>query len=83
GFAFVRYVGHPDLAANSAWLSPWAQRVAEWLRGGNDVFFFTHHPDDAHAPALALLLHDLVSQYLPLPPLGSADAPTARQIPLW
>ncbi len=82
GFAFVRYVGHPDVAANREWLAPWARRVAEWLREGNDVFFFTHHPDDTHAPALARMMHEMVAAFVPLPPLG-AEAPAGGQISLW
>ncbi|MCS7088524.1 MAG: DUF72 domain-containing protein [Thermoflexales bacterium] len=51
-FAFVRYVGHPDLAMNNRWLRPWAEHVSAWLARGDDVFFFCHHPDDAEAPKL-------------------------------
>ncbi len=60
-FAFVRYVGHPDIQANQPWLMPWAARVGEWLARGDDVFFFVHHPDDTFAPDLARHFHSLVA----------------------
>jgi uncharacterized protein YecE (DUF72 family) len=53
GFAFIRYVGHPNIQANQGWLTSWAARVNEWLASGDDVFFFVHHPDDTFAPDLA------------------------------
>ncbi len=69
-FAFVRYVGHPDLATNRAWLAEWASRVVDWLAGDEDVYFFCHHPDDTYAPALARLFYGLVGERLrALPPL--------------
>ncbi|MCS6848185.1 MAG: DUF72 domain-containing protein [Anaerolineae bacterium] len=70
-FAFVRYVGHPDVAANRPWLREWASHAAPWLAGGDDVYFFCHHPDDTYAPMLVRLFHRLLSEQLPepLPPL--------------
>lgn len=74
-FTFIRYVGHPDLAANTRWLMPWVQSVREWLGAGRDVYFFCHHPDDALAP-------QLVSQFRAL--LGEATTPPApAQLSLW
>ncbi len=69
-FAFVRYVGHPNVAANRTWLAGWASHVANWLAGGEDVYFFCHHPNDTYAPVLARLFYGLVSEQLhTLPPL--------------
>lgn len=85
-FAFVRYVAHPDVSANQAWLEPWAEHVAGWLRRGEDVFFFAHHPDDAYAPHVARLMHALVSARESLPPLPAwtsapSPAPSPAQPP--
>lgn len=83
-FVFVRYVAHPDMPANRAWLSPWASRVARWLAAGEDVFFFLHHPDDIFAPNVARLFHGLLGELLVLPPLpawGEFDSPV--QPGLW
>lgn len=54
-FAFIRFVGQPEVTANRPWLAEWAAPVAEGLRAGEDVFFFLHNPDDTHAPAMARL----------------------------
>ncbi len=50
---FVRFVGDPEIARNAAILDGWADVVARWLAEGRSPYFFTHHPDDALAPALA------------------------------
>jgi len=80
-FAFVRFVGHPDVAQNARWLAPWAERVANWLNQGVDVFFFTHHPDDTHAPKLAQMLQDQVGALTPLSARGGERADS--QMTLW
>lgn len=77
-FAFVRFVGQPTVADNEAWLTPWADHVAGWSVA-DDVFFFTHLPDDTDAPELARLFHGLVGARRALPPLGEGDAPAVSQ----
>jgi uncharacterized protein YecE (DUF72 family) len=69
-FAFVRFVCQPQIAANRAWLEPWAGRVAEWLGVGDDVFFFVHHPDDTFAPDGIRLFHSMVRERVDMPPLS-------------
>lgn len=50
---FVRFVGDPEIPRNAAILDAWADVVAGWLQRGLCPYFFTHHPDDTEAPALA------------------------------
>lgn len=50
---FVRFVGDPDIGRNAALLDAWAATTARWLAAGLEPYFFTHHPDDTEAPALA------------------------------
>lgn len=80
-FAFVRFVGQPEPAANRAWLIDWAAAVAGWLAAAADVFFFLHAPDDTRAPEIARLLHGLIAAQSPLPPLPpwEAQTPSAPQ----
>lgn len=68
-FSFTRFVAMPDVPANEAWLQPWATHVANDLRAGRDVYFFLHHPDDTHAPAVARLMHRLIAQQVDVPAL--------------
>jgi uncharacterized protein YecE (DUF72 family) len=68
-FAFVRFVGQPEVLANRDLLAEWADHVAGWLRAGDDVFFFAHIPEDRDAPLLAREFHALVNARHPLPPL--------------
>ncbi|MGH2521849.1 MAG: DUF72 domain-containing protein, partial [Anaerolineales bacterium] len=71
-FAFVRFIAHPEVEANAALLDEWAGRVAAWLAAGDDVFFFTHSPNDALSPVLARDLHARIARIAalhPVPPL--------------
>lgn len=68
-FAFVRFVGQPEVMTNEGWLTAWAERVAPWLAAGAAVFFFLHNPDDTHGPAMARLFHGQVNARHALPPL--------------
>ncbi len=82
GFAFVRFVGQPVVEDNRPWLEPWADRVAGWLAAGDDVFFFTHLPDDTDAPHLARLLYGLIAERVAVPQLGETEPPTLTQASL-
>lgn len=72
-FAFVRFVCQPNVAANGAWLEPWAEHVADWVKAGDDVFFFIHHPDDTFAPQGIRLFHSLVARRVAIPDLPAWD----------
>ncbi len=69
---FVRFVGDPDVPKNDAVLREWADVVARWLAEGRTPFFFTHHPDDAHAPELARRFQALVHARTPQVPAPAA-----------
>lgn len=68
---FVRFVGDPDVTKNDAALDAWAEIVARWIAEGREPYFFTHHPDDVHAPELGRrfqrMLHARCSA-VPAPP---------------
>ena len=63
------FVGDPDVGRNRELLTPWAGHVARWIGEGRTPWFFAHHPDDLHAPAIARifqeLLHERCSQVPP------------------
>ena len=52
GIALVRYIGHPDVPRNADLLDEWAERVAQWIAEGTQVFFFMHCPVEARSPDL-------------------------------
>jgi uncharacterized protein YecE (DUF72 family) len=68
-FAFVRFVGHPQLSENADLLDEWVGHVADWLKAGDDVFFFCHVPEDRDAPLLCRDIHARVNEWVELPPL--------------
>lgn len=65
---FVRFVGDPAMPPDDPLLRAWADIVARWLGEGRSPYFFVHHPDDAHAPALARRFQALVHARRPLVP---------------
>jgi uncharacterized protein YecE (DUF72 family) len=76
-FALIRYIGHPNLALNAALLDEWAERVANWLAEGTQVYFFMHCPDEARSPALCRDFQRRLAAHGAAPPLpwDSADPP--------
>lgn len=50
---FIRYIGHPDIAANAPFLAPWLEKLALWLDEGREPYVFIHTPNNRQAPQLA------------------------------
>ncbi len=63
-YPFVRYVAHPDVEENQAWLAQWAEVLTEWLNEGRQPFFFVHAPDEFYAPRIARMFHEELSRHL-------------------
>ncbi len=68
-FAFLRYIGHPEMAVNEPFLDEWAQQVGRWLQQGKTLYVFCHCPEEAQTPALCATLYQRVQALVPLPPL--------------
>jgi len=77
-FAFVRYIGHPQAAFNTALLAEWAEYLVSELRQGTNIYFFCHSPDNLIAPYLCRDLYQRVAAHVPLPPLPWDDADADR-----
>jgi uncharacterized protein YecE (DUF72 family) len=80
-FAFVRYIGHPDVEANAPLLDEWAEQMAAWLKEGATVYAFCHSPDQTYAPPICRGLL-IALQCVPLDPLpwDEADRDTPIQL---
>jgi uncharacterized protein YecE (DUF72 family) len=68
-FAFVRYIGHPRMEENEAFLETWAQQIGEWLKQGLTVYAFCHCPYEEHSPGICAELYRRVAVVASLPPL--------------
>ena len=80
----LRFVGRNDVDAARTWIDEWAPVVARWIGEGLTPYVFAHTPHDQHAPELARMFHDTLSQHLPqLVPLpawpGASSVPVDRQ----
>ena len=80
-FAFVRYIGHPQVDSNAALLDEWADRLAGWLTEGAEVFAFCHCPDDTQSPLICRELHRRVAERVTIDPLpwNDVDRPAFEQ----
>lgn len=68
----LRFVGHPQLEANDAFMTPWLDKVASWIEAGKAPHVYLHTPDNHRAPELAMRFHAQLRERLPgLPPLPS------------
>jgi uncharacterized protein YecE (DUF72 family) len=71
----VRFIGHPDLEANDAFLAPWLDKVAGWIEEGRSPHVYLHTPDNHRAPELARRFHAQLMTRLPgLPALTESTA---------
>lgn len=71
----LRFIGHPVLEANDAFLVPWIAKVAGWMEQGLRPCVFLHTSDNRLAPQLALRFHSLLMARLPgLPALPTGTA---------
>ena len=80
----LRFIGHPELAANDAYLAPWLDKVAAWIEEGRTPYVFLHTPDNLLAPQLAQRFHAQLMTRLPgLPALPEPlVAPRVEQLGL-
>lgn len=65
---FLRFVGDPVVERNRELLAVWADRVARWIGEGRTPWFFAHHPDDLHAPAIGRIFQQLLHERCPQVP---------------
>jgi len=68
-FAFVRYIGNPDVTANAPVLDEWADRMAGWLKEEATIFAFCHCPDETYSPQICRELHQRVAERVKIDPL--------------
>lgn len=80
----VRFIGHPHLETNDAFLLPWLDKVAGWIEEGRTPYVFLHTADNRLAAALAQRFHQQLSLRLPgLPSLEEwPRAPEVEQLGL-
>jgi uncharacterized protein YecE (DUF72 family) len=80
----VRFVGHPVVEANEPFLTPWVEKVAEWIEEGRTPYMFLHTADNLLAAKLAMHFHSRLMNRLPgLPALPELyREPAAEQLGL-
>jgi uncharacterized protein YecE (DUF72 family) len=68
-FAFLRYIGHPQMEQNAVLLEEWAGYMASQLSAGADAFVFCHSPENLVSPYLCREFHHRVALKVNIPPL--------------
>jgi uncharacterized protein YecE (DUF72 family) len=83
-FAFLRYIGHPELGVNAPFLDEWAQQLGQWLQQGKTLYVFCHCAFEEDSPGLCAALYQRVQALVPLPPLPwQPERPTVRPMTLF
>lgn len=83
-FPQLRFIGHPELAANDPFMQPWLAKVASWIEEGRTPYVFLHTPDNLLAAQLARRFHQQLTGLLPgLPALPELEVePSVQQLGL-
>jgi uncharacterized protein YecE (DUF72 family) len=79
GIALIRYIGHPVPELNAPLLEEWADRVAQWLAEGTQIYFFCHCPDERRSPALCRDFQHRLERVADVPPLPWDELDTGMQ----
>ena len=72
----LRFIGHPELAANDAFMAPWLDKLAAWIEAGRTPYAFLHTPDNRLAAQLARRFHAQLR--LRLPGLAALPEPSVE-----
>ncbi len=79
----LRFIGHPELQANDAYMRPWLEKVVAWIEEGRTPYVFLHTPDNILAAQLARRFHQQLTMLLPgLPALPERVEPATEQLGL-
>ena len=68
-FAFLRYIGQPQMEVNQTFLDTWAKQLAQWIQQGITLYVFCHCPFEVHSPFICLELYQRVQALVSIPPL--------------
>jgi uncharacterized protein YecE (DUF72 family) len=83
-FSLIRYISHPILSANQAWLEGWTSQLQSWLRADTQIYMFVHCPIEARSPINARYLHEIFTRsgivLQPLPPRFVDDTPVQLKL---
>ena len=85
--AMIRFVGNGLHPTDYTRIDEWIKKLGEWVKAGiQDLYFFTHEPDNILAPDLAGYMHQQVQKQLPAIPVRGpklADPLEGKQISLF
>lgn len=69
-FTMVRFIAHPEQRYTTEYLEAWVDQVAEWVRDGQRVYFFSHCPIEERSPEYGRTLYrGVAAQHPNLPRL--------------
>lgn len=77
-FTFLRYIGHPEMEQNQAWMKEWTPRLADQLSLKKEAYVFCHSPDNMLAPSLCREFHRQISDRIKIDPLPWEELPPAE-----
>jgi len=84
-FSLIRFISHPDMLANQAFMAEWVIYIKQWLQTGTRIYLFLHCPTEARSPINARYFQQLLEQSsVPVPALSANDPDQPpHQLSLW
>jgi uncharacterized protein YecE (DUF72 family) len=81
----LRYVAHPDPAANAPWIVDWTRDVAAWILAGRHPYVVIHAPDDIDGAPIARLWHAALREAMAevSSTAGGGDRMDIGELPPW
>lgn len=84
-FSLIRFISHPNLEVNDAFMREWVAQIQEWLRDNTQIYFFVHCPVEEFSPKNARYFQQLLEGNgveVPALPWNLLDNPP-NQLSLW
>ncbi len=84
-FSLIRFISHPDMLANQAFMAEWVIYIKQCLQAGTRIYLFLHCPTEERSPINARYFQQLLEQSGVSVLAPSADHPDQppQQLSLW
>lgn len=83
-FTLIRFISHPRLSMNQAFMNEWVTQIKQWLKEGIKVYLFVHCPTEDMSPNNARYFQQLLEENgVEVPPLPWNTISNSNQLSLW
>jgi uncharacterized protein YecE (DUF72 family) len=80
-FVFLRFIGHPELSQNFAFIDEWVDYLIPEMKAGATAFIICHSPENLTAPNICREFHKRLSEKISVLPLPWDEVESEPDIP--